>query len=1285
MLGVGMAESVKTSGDEGSAAAIEFFENRIRPVLVERCYACHGPEAAVPKGGLRVDSRAALLKGGERGPAVVLGRPEESRLITAIRHEQSELKMPRGEGGASKLSELAIRDLTEWVRGGVVFPARSQGVGGSKPPDVNRGSGERLQKPHWAFQPVRRPVVPSVRRSDWPLRPLDYFVLARLEREGMKPAASAGRRAWLRRATYDLTGLPPTAEEFETFEADGASDAYDRVVDRLLESPRYGERWGRHWLDVARYADTAGETADYPVPVAWRYRNYVIQAFNEDKPYDEFLREQIAGDILARSGPRERYAERVAATGYLAQSRRFGFDSENYHHLTIQDSIDTLGQSVMGLSLGCARCHDHKYDPVSAADYYALYGIFESSRYAFPGSEQKTKFRALAPLMPPEESRPKWRDYERRVGQLASTIEQQKQSVPGVVLRSLDEMDGDFEMQAVANGGSKGVLVPPWVCSGMISVTREAQSPFKNLHPRGQVGASIGGGTNHYEIAQSLTPSVRFGQGKRLYANLDFRVATNDLSAVGAHRFWVGQQGKAAPFEVVITSSTISVRAGGTVTPIRSLRQGQWHNLRLEVDLGQRMLSGVVGVPGDETKFEAKGRLPGLVALMNYVSVDSGAEESSSPRPGLEIDNLGVREVEIPPVTTTAVVDLAGADRPDLGRLEQSLRELVGTDSDFELQTVNTAPSTPWNRGPNGAALISNLAQSPFTNAFGLGRLGVRMGSGGAYDGFGLTLTNRWRSETTERLVAGFEFRCGQRDGGGDGTWRYYVGHGPGSSAAVEFFFNERGLYRRSGTEVETVGSLRMGAWYQVRIGLNLKARTYEAWVVSDGERLAFRGPLAAGWDGSIDYTFVDSYGHRGGVRPAVDVDNMAVGEPGSVEDGMAWSRVTSVGGEQRVERVRELRSKIGVAQAGLEGAKKELQTLLAEGPFELAYAVVEGTPKNARMQIRGEPERLGVEVPRGFLPLLGGGAFPVGMEGSGRLELARAVTSPSNPLTARVMVNRIWQHHFGEGLVKTPNDFGVRGQRPTDPELLDFLASEFVRVGWSMKSMHRMIMLSATYRQGSDGESGGGVGRDAGAPRVGRATGGEHQGGHGLFGRRRLTAEEIRDSILMVSGELDWIPGMGHPFPNPTGWGYSQHAPFSAVYDHNKRGVYLMSQRIKRHPFLALFDGADPNTSTADRRGTTVPTQALYFLNDPFVHGKAERLAARVIVGQKEEEARVMAVHRRVLGRTPNEEEKAEAMSFLAAYRVEAQAAHVSDLELASVAAYARTLMGSNEFLHVD
>jgi len=273
-------------------------------------------------------------------------------------------------------------------------------------------------------------------------------------------------------------------------------------------------------------------------------------------------------------------------------------------------------------------------------------------------------------------------------------------------------------------------------------------------------------------------------------------------------------------------------------------------------------------------------------------------------------------------------------------------------------------------------------------------------------------------------------------------------------------------------------------------------------------------------------------------------------------------------------------------------------------------------------------------------------------------------LTQPDHPLTARVMVNRIWQHHFGRGLVQTPNDFGVRGLPPTHPELLDHLAIEFIRRRWSVKSMHRLIMLSATYQQAS-----GPVADPA----------------YASFPRRRLSAEELRDAILMVSGELDRTPGEGHPFPPPAKWGYTQHSPFSAVYDHNRRSVYLMTQRLKRHPFLALFDGADPNASTADRLDTTVPTQALFFLNDPFVHTAADRWAGRLLADNADDSTRIEHAWRTAIGRGPSEVEAVEAAEFLSVYRNELQAQPVNEIERMSLAAYLRTLIGSNEFLHVD
>ena len=1230
------------------------FENSIRPVLVETCFRCHGDSKI--SGMLRIDSREALMQGGESGAAIVPGKPEESLLVMVIRRQADVSAMPPEKEKSLRPDQIAA--FEKWIRDGAHWPETAK---------------KFEHQLHWAFQPVHEVPPPTVHDSEWVRNDIDAFVRSKQEAASLDPTPPADKQTLIRRATFDLTGLPPTSEAVAAFENDTASDAYETLIDRLLASSHYGERWGRHWLDVVRYADTAGETADYPVPLAWRYRNYVIDSFNADKPYDEFLREQIAGDILANQGPPERYAEQVTATGYLAISRRFGFDSENYHHLTIQDTIDTLGQSVLGLSLGCARCHDHKFDDLSMTDYYGLYGIFDSSRYSFPGSEQKQKIRSMVPLLAQNESIPKWRQFDQRVGAIAVRLEQQKLGVPAAILRSLNDMDGDFELQAPAAGGSNGVLVPPWLYVGDIAVTNAAQSPFKNLYARGKVGASVPAGAQAYRIAQSLYPQRSSSSGGNVYVNLDFRVAVPDASTSRAHQFWIGARSDAPAVTVRISSDMVALKISDTTTQIGTLKPNEWHNLQLKIDLEHKSVSGTLGIPGALTSFDGVPLSANWRGTIDYVTLESPAE-SEIPFSTIEFDNLGVQDSPIPAVTTE-LRGMVNADGTDLAALSKELQDLTGTDSDFEAQLNDSPPATPWNPGPNSVVRLTKTAQSPFVKIFPAGGLGIHMPNRGEYDGFGLTLPKPWNAADTERLFACFDFRCSDVTAGGDGSWRFYVGHGPGNSAAVEIFFNGNEFFRRSGDAKEPVCAINVGVWHHVQLELNLKSKSYTGKISSNSSQSEFAGDLASGWDGMIDYSFIDSYGHIGGIRPALDVDNYEIRDAAftainSSADDLDTSEYTS-----RRDRVREIRTQLVSAQNDTAKTAQELNSLLANGPFEMAYGMAEGTPHNVRMQLRGEPSQPGAETPRGLIKALGGGPLPENTSGSGRLELALWLTEPANPLTARVMVNRIWQYHFGHGLVKTPNDFGVRGLSPTHPELLDYLATQYVRHGWSIKSMHRLIMLSATYQQSS-------VAKVSPAA-VASGIDASHLYTH--FPRRRLSAEEIRDSILAVTGELDAAPGKEHPFPSPISWGFSQHGPFSAVYDHNKRSVYLMTQRLKRHPFLALFDGADPNASTADRLGTTVPTQALYFLNDPFVHAKADSWATRLQEKSLDESKQINHAYRTALVRAATAEELNNAADFLASYRMELTSIGQDNINHRALAAFLRTLIGSNEFLHVD
>jgi cytochrome c553 len=803
LLSVGLVPAAL--GADGAGPDSDFFEKKVRPVLVDHCYKCHSAEAEAGKklkAGLFLDTREGMLKGGEGGPVIVPGEPDKSRLIEAVRYHNPDLQMPPK---GPRLTDEQVADLAAWVKAGAPDPRTSSATQPAAPVDM--GAATR----HWSFQPPKQHAVPDVRRADWPKSAIDHFILAKLEQSGLTPAPPADKRTLIRRATFDLTGLPPTPQEVRAFLDDDSADAFGKVVDRLLASPAYGERWGRHWLDVVRYADTAGDGADYPVREAYKYRNYVIDSFNRDKPYDQFLREQIAGDVLAAEGPAEKYAERVIATGYLAVSKRFGYraDSTGFRHLDLADAIEVVGKSVLGLSVGCARCHDHKYDPVSMADYYALYGILDSSTFTFPGGEEQQRPADLVPLVPP--------------------------------------------------AGREG-------------------------------------------------------------AEKQWRAAVAELDA----------KAKAAEAE----------------------------RTRLK----------------------------------------------SQPA---------------------------------------------------------TAPAAP------------------------------------------------------EALAA---------------------------------------------------------------------------------------------------------------------------------------------------------------AEKEARNIKRQRDELAATPPYEVAYGVVEGKPADAKIQLRGEPNRRGPLVRRGFLKVLGGQQLPEGSKGSGRLELAGWLTDPKNPLTARVMVNRIWQHHFGRGIVATPSDFGARGSPPTHPELLDLLALRFVEKGWSIKAMHREILLSAAYQVSCEDQPAG-LNSDPENKLLWK------------FSRRRLEAEAIRDAMLAVSGNLDRTMGGEHPFPPVSKWGFTIHNPFYAVYETNRRSVYLMVQRQKKHPFLSLFDGADPNVSTDERVTTVTPAQALYLMNDPFVHEQSAGLARRLLAEAKDDAGRVRRAHELATGREPAREDVGRALEFVKQYgeKLAALGKPPEEGEPSAWAAYARVLLTSNTFLFVE
>jgi len=720
-----------------------FFETRIRPVLASSCIECHGPKKA--SGGLRLDSRSGLDKGGDSGLAIEPGNPHTSLLVRAVRRDaDAEIKMPPDK----PLSKQAVEDLTRWIEAGAKWPASLTAPIAS-------------DRRHWAFEPLK-PVELPEDPTLWATQPIDRLIAAAQREHGLKPVPPASKLSLLRRAYFDLIGLPPTPEQIEAFLKDNSPNAFANVVDELLSSPRYGERWARHWLDLVRYADTAGDNSDYPIPQAYLYRDYVIDAFNADVPYDRFLHEQLAGDLIAKDAPESEYARLVIATGFIAQSKRIGTRELEDMHLIIEDTLSTLGPAIMGLSIRCARCHDHKFDPLTMEDYYGLYGFFASTQYPFAGAEEVRKQTKFASLSSPKQMREKQ----------------------------------------------------------------------------------------------------------------------------------------------------------------------------------------------------------------------------------------------------------AGQDKDD---------------------------------------------------------------------------------------------------------------------------------------------------------------------------------PLAG---------------------------------------------------------------------------------------IPTAYAVGELQPVDVPIQTNGDPHTSsGVTARRGVPKILDADPLEIPSGASGRLELAHWLTSKGSFLTARVMANRIWQNHFGKSIVPTPSDYGFRGSPPTHPELLDWLANALIESGWSIKSLHRSIMLSNTYQLSTDGD----------AKNFQVDSGNIH---YWRFDRRRLDAESLRDTLLMLGGSLDLSRPGPHPFPEPSKWRYTAHHQFNDVsYPSDHRSVYLMVQRLHAHPYLSLFNGADPSLSTPIRDSSTVSLQALYLLNSAFVHQKANGFAGSLLNASSVSQDRIESAYLRVFGRRPTEDEVAKCSAFVDRYvqSLEAEGVPADRRELEAWSSLVRALFAANEFFYVD
>jgi mono/diheme cytochrome c family protein len=922
------------------AGGVEFFESRIRPLFIENCYECHSATGGKVKGGLRLDTREGVLKGGASGPVLVPGKPEQSRLIRAVRYADKNLQMPPKN---KRLTPPQVADLEAWVRMGAPDPRTGDALAAANHPPL---SDPAKVKSHWAFQPVKDPAVPKVQSPKSKVQnPIDAFVLAKLESRKLAPSPQADARTLIRRLCFDLTGLPPTAAEVEEFvrESDGtnrSTTTYESLVDRLLASPRYGERWARHWLDVARYADTKGYLAgdeQRRYAYSYAYRDWVIRAFNEDLPWDQFIIRQLAADLaLAESKPPPppptppALSQRdLAALGFVTLGRRFLNNQQDI----IDDRLDAMCRGFMGLTVACARCHDHKYDPIPAKDYYSLYGVFASC------SEPEEK--PLLGIEPPEEDRKAY---------LAEREKREK------------ELD-DFRDK---------------------------------------------------ELAKALA-EVRRRSGDYLLAA---------------------------------------------------------HELKGSLGRGDRAVS--------ERKLDEN-------TLRRWQSWLAHAAKSNDPRFA----------------PWFAFAALPGAEFGDKAK---------GLATKF---AANSEPAKP-----------------------------------------------------VHPLVA-----------------KMFTGSAPASLKEI----------------ADRYGKL-----------LN---ECDSATPQSDPSREQLREVL------------------RANGAPA----NVPAPENDSLLEGVR-------------PRLRQMRAKVEEVDATHSGAPPRAMALQDNG-----------SPFNPYVFVRGQQGNRGPEVPRQFLEVAAGAGRKPFTQGSGRLEMARAIADAKNPLTARVTVNRIWTWHFGQGLVRTPSDFGVRADPPSHPELLDWLATRFVESGWSVRTLHKLIVMSATYRQ-------------AGNDRPDALAADPNNLLLWKFNRQRLDFEQMRDALLAVAGALDTRMG-GQPVD-------LVKEPFTT-----RRSVYGFIDRQNLPGMFRTFDFASPDTTSPQRFYTTVPQQALFMMNSPFVVQQGKALVSRAdFKAHATDEARLHFLFQVCLQRAPVAEESGWALGFVAAQGSPGRSdGGASSGNLTPWERLAQALLLSNETMFVD
>lgn len=1181
--------NVRACADEqlSPAERLEFFEKQVRPLLATHCYECHSAKATRVEASLLLDSRKAHLTGGDSGAAIVPGDADGSLLIEAVRYESYEMP-PKG-----KLPNKDIATLERWVNMGAPWPDEAAPTAASA--NQNEFDLEERQSELWVWQPVGETDAPEVQNTAWPRNDIDRHILGRLEEAGLKPSRDPDRFAIFRRLYFDLIGLPPTPKEVEAFMADTTDGAIERVVNHLLQSPHFGERWGRHWLDQVRYAESRGHEFDNDAPNAFQYRDYVIRALNADVSYDQFVREHIAGDILPqpRLHPTKKFNESVLGSGFwfLGEWVHSPVDIRKDEADRFDNMIDVMSKTFLGVTVACARCHDHKFDAISTADYYSLSGFLQSSDYRQVRFESMEQNRQVASQLARVDDK-----YQHQILEL---LEKQGVRPPSQTSYLSDDaivfdyanlpqnqflQDGFIFGQSpgreglayLSESGSVqfaryGAAVSDPIWSGLQSVTEGAVQDKNGLSKLPMSGRTL----------RSPTFELKHGKVNCLVSGVGTIVA-----CVDSHRLVAGPLHKK------------------TIVPFKE--DQRWVKLNLDRYIGHRL--HLEFVPAENEQLSVRMVTQGLDAEgladidRRLAATDKQYEEYANAAEALLNSDGDVQIKEsVFADFESGTYDGWTVTGEAFGKIPQTLQTIgpyqgrINGRGKFFVNSHNIRPQGIIDRGEvrKGDSLTGTLTSPEFTIDF----------------------------DTIEFLV-----------GGGNHKGR----------TCVNLIVNGKTVLSVTG---KANNQMSLSSW-NVRPFAGKKAKIQ----IVDNH--------TAGWgnigiDHIVFQTFVEQPSLNGKPKASAHRDTVA-------SNNMAANRIIRAWQKEREQLASQIVRKSRVA-----------------------VAMRDGTGEDERILIRGNSSKPGDVEPRHFLTAISGDAPLSIRKGSGRLELAAQINDPANPLTSRVMVNRIWHHLMGRGIVPTTDDFGFLGQRPTHPELLDHLANRFLADGQSVKSMIKYIVLSRTYQMSSYAD-----------PR-----GVEVDPNNLLWHHRppqRLQGEVIRDSLLALSERLNRKP-FGPPVPiHLTSFmdGRGRPAKSGPLDGDGRRSIYIAVRRNFLSPFMLTFDTPVPFSSMGRRNVSNVPAQALVLLNDPLVAELSRDWGKRVVQHVPASVAasvaasdsatitdRVVWMYLSGFGRYPTNQESEAAVAFLSA---QASKRNITTDDPELWASFAHVLVNTKEFIFI-